>query len=153
VHRRAGEPERPIDLAAAADRAAKDELAVCVPSVQDTQRLVDPPREVVGELGDTRNGGAGVDESESVVVLTAAVREYSRVITATEQAPDRDRAVFGARLRDQLVRVAFDKLLRMQLYRVCVLICQCSSGRRATLATQKGHPRGENVTCAEHAPA
>jgi hypothetical protein len=44
------------------------------------------------------------------------VREHGRVVAATEQAPDRDRIVFGARLRDQLVRVAFDKLLRMQRY-------------------------------------
>lgn len=110
--------------------------------MQDTQRLVDPAREVARELDDAGNGGAGVDKSKAAVVLTAAVREYGRIVAATEQAPDRDRVMFGTRLRDQLVRVAFDKLLRMQLYRVCFLICQRSSGRRMTLGNTERSSKG-----------
>lgn len=137
MHRRAGEPERWIDVAVASHRAAEDESAVGIAGVQDAQRLVDPASEVVREPGDAGDGGAGVDEREAVVVLAAAVREHGRIVAATEQAPDGDRVVFGARLGDQLVGLAFDKLLRMRLCGVCVLICQRSWSRRATLGTQK----------------
>jgi hypothetical protein len=102
--------------------------------VKDAQRLVDPAGEVVCELGDAGDGGAGVDESEAVVVLAAAVREHGRVVAAAEQAPDGDGVVFVAGLGDQLVGLALDKLLRVRSLGVWV-ICQRSWSRRATLGT------------------
>lgn len=142
MHRRAREPERRIDAAVAPHGAAEDESAVGILGVQDAQRLVDPAGEVVRELGDSGDGGAGVDEGESVVVLAAAVCEDGRVVAATEQAPDSDRVVFGARLRDQFVGLAFDKFLRVGLCGMCVLICQRSSGRRMTLGNTERSSKG-----------
>jgi hypothetical protein len=133
VHRRAGEPERLIDVAVTPDGPAEDESSVGVPGVQDAQRLVDPVREVVREPGDAGNGGAGVDEGEAVVMLATAMREYGGVVPAAEQAPHGYWVVFGAGLSDQFVGLVFDNLLRVQLYGVCMLIYQRSSGRRTTL--------------------
>lgn len=73
-----------IDVAVTPDRLAEHESSGGVPGVQDAQRLVDPAGEVVRELGDAGNGGARVDEGEAVVVVAAAVREYGRVVAATE---------------------------------------------------------------------
>jgi len=151
VHRRAGKPERLIDVAVASHGAAEDESAVRVPGVQDAQRLVDPAGESCANSATPGTAVPGVDERQAVTVLAAAVRKHCRVVPAAEQTPDGDRVVLGASLGGQLVGLAFDKLLRMRSPGVLVR-CQRSWSRRATLTPRKRQirlPNGTGALCNE----
>jgi predicted alpha-1,6-mannanase (GH76 family) len=97
------------------------------------------------ELDHAGNGRPGVEKGEAVVVLAAAVGEHRGVVASAEQAPHRDGFVLRAGSGDQLVRLAFDKLLRVG----SLLIGQCSWSRRAPRAQQKGprsSPAGHAVS-------
>jgi hypothetical protein len=66
------------------------------------------------ELDHAGNGRASVEEGEAVVVLAAAVGEDGRIVASAEQAPHGNGFVLCAGSGDQLVRLAFDKFLRVR---------------------------------------
>jgi hypothetical protein len=84
VHRGAGKADAGLYCPVPLHRSPEYELPVCVSGVEDAKRLVNPAGEVADELDDTRNGRAGVDESECVVMSAATMREDGAVVAAAE---------------------------------------------------------------------